>query len=475
MFVVSGLKTITIKTKYFPLQNSRYCAMRFYLLAIMMLSIMGCTVIATRPKNAFRTITNNSPTSSATGKIDFIEKMNNVTSTVMTANNKLTLLTNGYQVFPAMLSEISKAKTRISLETYIFRFDSVGNKFYKALVNASKRGVKVRFLCDSVGSKTVDRESFFELLSLNGEVRFFNPVKNWTVIRLNNRDHRKILVIDGKVAFLGGLNYAEEYDGDGINGWRDTAIMVNGRAAIEAEKVFQATWNQGGRNFIGKDLPFVGINPIKRAIDKPLVYLLNRKDEFVHPQTFEVVTPKDKGLVRVVSSAPDRMASNILDMYLLAINSAHKRVWITSGYFIPPMILSRAIIAAAKRGVDVCLITQGRTDEPTVRKISIGFYGKLIGNGVKVYEWKGKILHAKTMLVDDNWATIGSANLDGRALFLNYEANVAFISKPLLAEMIKQFKQDLRNSQRINLKEWKNRGLKQKTEELLMYPLESQF
>ncbi|MHC4871636.1 MAG: phospholipase D-like domain-containing protein [Planctomycetota bacterium] len=442
---------------------------------ILAIFLTGCTTVTPRPKNTIRTVLRITPRASATAADDFIKKMDHVTGSQGTSGNKVTLLTNGDEAFPAMLSAIDNAKERISFETYIIRLDILGTKFYKALVRAAKRGVKIRFLCDSVGSRTVNREHFKELLENKGEVRFFNPVKNWTVIRLNNRDHRKILVVDNKVAFMGGLNLAEEYDGNGSNGWRDTAVRIEGEAAIAAEHIFLSSWYQGGAGYLGKDLPLVGLTPIKRAIDEPFMIIFSKKDNFVSP----LPSPPDKagenGFVRAVSSAPDRMASNILDMYLLAINSSQKRVWITSGYFIPPWTLSRAMTEAVQRGVDVRLITQGQTDEPTVRKISVGFYGKLLEKGIKIYEWKNTVLHSKTMLVDDNWGTIGSANLDGRALYLNYEANFAFIDKDCVNDMAKQFEEDLKNCREITFEEWKKRDFKQKAGEVIMTPIENQF
>lgn len=451
---------------------------RFLILILfsLLFSLHGCTLFSPRPKNMARTVFNVTPQAESISGSEFERSMDRLTATHLTSGNQATLLTNGDTVFPAMLHAIRSAKTRISLGTYIFRMDSVGERFFQALLDAVKRGVTVRFLCDTVGSRTVNEETFKKLTEAGAEVRFFNPLANWTAIRLNNRNHQKILVVDGHTAFMGGLNLATEYDGNGATGWRDTAVQITGPAALEAERIFADSWVQGGDSFLGKDLPVVGLNPIKRAIDEPFLRLLGRQNDFIPSDTESPVSPATgTALVRAVSSSPDQMSSTILDMYLLAINSAKRHVYVSCGYFIPPKTLSRALIQASRRGVDVRLITQGETDEPTVRKISIGFYGRFLKEGIRIYEWQKTILHAKIMVVDDRWSTIGSANLDGRALFLNYEANFSITSPEFGSRMSDQFHQDLVKCVEIDLPTWQKRSVKQKTSEVLLRPFEDQF
>ncbi len=399
--------------------------------------------------------------------------MDRITGTTATSGNRAQLLTNGEHAFPEMLAAIDNAEKRISFEIYKIRMDSVGRRFVEALTNAAERGVRVRFLYDAYGSRTVNGRDFAVLRAAGAEVRVFNPVMWWTLLRVNNRDHRKILVVDGRITFVGGLNLGEEYDGNGMNGWRDTVLMVEGPAALDAERVFASSWLQGGRGFIGKDLPVVGFRPLKRALDDPLMWLLGLNGAFCLPEH----APAAEGTahVRVVASAPDRLTSTIVDKYLLAINSAQRRISITSAYFVPPLILRRAIVDAAKRGVRVRLILQGSSDVSTVRTISIGYYGRLLKHGVEIYKWTRSVLHAKTMVVDGVWATVGSANLDGRALFLSYEANMAVIDPGFAAAMERQFENDLKHCRRVTLKEWKKRPFKQKVVEILLTPFVGQF
>jgi len=435
--------------------------------------VHGCTFFAPRPKNLLRTVLYTAPRAKAIETERFTRTMDRVTGTSATEANRVHLLTNGEEAFPAMLAAIEHAEQCIALEMYKIRMDSVGETFVRALSRAARRGVRVRFLYDAYGSRSVTYSDFRGLIDAGAEVRVFNPILWLTFLRLNNRDHHKILVVDGRIAFLGGLNLAEEYDGDGFSGWRDTALMIEGPAARDAERVFNESWLQGGINLIGKDLPVVGINPLKRAVDSPLVWLLDLDEEMCLP----ACAPPAGGTarVRIVPSNPDAFNSTIIDKYLLAINSARKSICITSAYFLPPLVLRRALVNAAKRGVQVRLVLQGSSDSPLVRIIAIGYYGRLLKHGVEIYEWTRSVLHAKTMVVDGVWSTIGSANLDGRALFLSYEGNAAVLDPSLAAAMEQQFERDLRHCRRVRLEEWKKRPLSQRMVEILLIPLVGQF
>jgi len=433
----------------------------------------GCTFFAPRPKNVLRTVFYTAPRAKAIETEKFTRTMDRVTGTSETCHNHVQLLTNGEEAFPAMLAAIDHAEQCISLEMYKIRMDAVGQTFVRALIRAARRGVRVRFLYDAFGSRSVTYSDFKELIDAGAEVSIFNPILWLTFVRLNNRDHHKVLVVDGRIAFLGGLNLADEYDGDGLSGWRDTALMIEGPAALDAERVFNELWLQGGINLIGKDLPVVGINPLKRAVDSPLVWLLNLEGEMYIPEHPPPVG--GTATVRIVPSNPDAFNSTIVDKYLLAINSAQRSICITSAYFVPPLVLRRALVNAAKRGVHVRLILQGATDTPLVHTIAIGYYGRLLKHGVEIYEWTKSVLHAKTMVVDGVWSTIGSANLDGRALFLSYEVNAAVLDPSLAVAMEQQFERDLRHCRRVRLKEWRKRPLSQRMVEILLIPLVGQF
>jgi cardiolipin synthase len=443
-------------------------------LAALLVAIHGCTCFAPRPKNMMRTMLYAVPRSDSVESQQFSFTMDRITGTRAFDANHVQLLTNGQEVFPAMLAAIESAQKCISMEFYKIRMDSVGEAFVNALIRAAQRGVRVRFLYDAYGSRSVTYNDFSELIDAGAEVCIFNPVLWLTFLRVNNRDHRKILVVDGRIAFLGGLNLAEEYDGDGFSGWRDTALMIEGPAALAAERVFNESWLQGGMGFIGKDLPVLGINPIKQVADSPLVRLFDLDGDLCLSE-HNPSSPKGTARARIVPSDPDSMSSTILDKYLLAINSARKNISLTCAYFMPPLVLRRALVQAAKRGVRVRIILQGSTDVPLVRAVIVGHYGRLLKHGIEIYEWTSSVLHAKTMVVDGVWSTIGSANLDGRALFLSYEANAAVLDPSLAAAMEEQFEEDLKHCRRVRLEEWKKRSFTQRMIEIIFTPLIGQF
>jgi cardiolipin synthase len=217
----------------------------------------------------------------------------------------------------------------------------------------------------------------------------------------------------------------------------------------------------------------VGINPFKRVVDSPLVWLFDLDGDCC--PAGDDPPARGSACVRIVPSNPDSLGSTIVDKYLLAINSARESIAITCAYFLPPLVLRRALVNAARRGVQVRLILQGTTDTPLVRTISIGYYGRLLKHGVEIYEWTPSVLHAKTMVVDGVWSTIGSANLDGRALFLSYEVNAAVQDRLLAHTLEGQFEKDLQHCRRVTLEEWKRRPLSQKVVEVLLTPFIGQF
>ncbi len=436
-------------------------------------AISGCTYIPAKPRTSIHTLLDINPRSEPPGSMAFEQAMDRLTDTLSSSGNEVRLLINGDEAFPAMLEAIGNAQSRIAAETYILTLDRTGRQVIDALAEASRRGVKVRLLYDDVGSKGLRPAAMPELKDAGVEIKVFNPVKNWTVVRINNRDHRKILVVDGAVAFLGGMNYADEYNGDGISrGWRDTHLRISGPAARDAENVFAASWLQGGVGFLGKDLPIIGAAGIKRAVEEPLLRLLGQAKAELPSLP---ATAHGDARVRIVASSPESMASRIFDMYILAINSAQKRVWITNAYFIPPLALRRALCDAAARGVDVRMILAGPTDVPTIKVLSTRWYGVLMKAGARIYEWQPSVLHAKCMVVDGIWVTIGSANLDSRALFLNYEINAAVTDSDLAAAAEKQFQADLSHCKEISYEEWRQRSLGSRAREIMLAPIEGQM
>ncbi|PCJ58187.1 MAG: hypothetical protein COA79_14300 [Planctomycetota bacterium] len=434
----------------------------------------SCTTIAYRPRHLFRTVFNISPKSTPPGTIQFEKDMSRLTDTILTKGNHAEPLFNGEEVFPKMTELIRNAKEDINFEVYILKEDQTGRFFMNELVKAKqKNNPNIKFMTDELGN---DLHAFrrTKILKKSGiKRRIFNPLFNWTIFRYNNRNHRKTLSVDGKYALISGLNLGNEYRGHGFNRFRDNGVYLEGPIVFEIEKSFKRTWKQAGYGWIEKDLPIIGINSVKRGLEKGLLSLVG----LYRPNKLKKRFQENAGDmdIRLVTNSPDWLSSRLLDMYLLSINSAEKKVYITSSYFVPPILIQRALKKAAKRGVDVRLLLQGKTDQNFVRQLAINKYGRLLDAGVKIYEWPNSILHVKTIVVDGIWSSLGSCNIDGRSFFLNYEANVAITNKSFSKTLENKFLEDIQLSETISKKEWKKRKWYKKLIGLLITPFKGQF
>lgn len=373
----------------------------------------------------------------------------------LTAGNKAELLQDGAATYRAMLAAIEAAKDHIHLETYILDDDEVGQRFADALVAKQRQGVQVRLIHDSVGTLNTPREFFRKLTDSGIQVVEFNPVNpavagvDW---ELNERDHRKLLIVDGRVAFLGGINISGVYSsgsfssgagssrsekpaGDRIP-WRDTHVQLQGPVVAEFQKLFLQTW-----------VAQKGPPPAGGAL---------------YPR----LQPAGKDVVRAIGSSPEEPYSRIYATLLSAIHSAETSVYITNAYFAPDPQLLDALEDAARRGVDVKLILPGKTDSWLVFHAGRNYYARLLRAGVKLYERQGVILHAKTASVDGVWSTIGSTNLDWRSFLHNHELNAVVLGAGFGAQLQTLFDADLAGSTRVTLAQWERRGLGLRIQEL---------
>lgn len=333
--------------------------------------------------------------------------------------HRLILLKNGEETYPSMLEAIQSARTHICLETYIFRADATGIQIAEALMERARAGVEVNVIADAWGSPLP--AGFLRRLRRAG-VRFllYNPVRiSWRALktrfaRVWRRDHRKILVVDNRVGFTGGLNIADDYASETMGGWgwRDTHLRIEGPAVAELLYIFLRTWRAEGGEPLDED---------------------RYRNEARRPD------PK----VRVLGSDLRRGRMMIRDAYLEAIRNARERLWITSAYFLPSGKLLRAIKGAARRGVDVRLMLAGTTDVPPARYAAQSFYSRLLKAGARIFEWNGTVLHAKTALADDRWATVGSSNLDTMSLRMNLEVNAIVEDRRFNAALARLFEEDL--------------------------------
>lgn len=340
-------------------------------------------------------------------------------ATLEVGAHRLSLLRNGDQTYPSMLEAIASARSFICLETYIFRADRTGTRVAEALMERARAGVEVNLILDAWGSPLP--AGFLRKLREAGvRILLYNPVRiSWRAVqtrfaRFWRRDHRKILVVDGRVGFTGGLNVGDDYASEAMGGWgwRDTHLRIEGPAVSELLYVFLRTWRgEGGA-------------PIDEG---------RYRNEGRRPD------PK----VRVLASDLRRGRLMIRDAYLDAVDSAKRRLWITSAYFLPSGKLVRALKAAARRGVDVRLLLAGTTDIPPARYAAQSFYTRLLKAGVRIFEWSGTVLHAKTALADRHWATVGSTNLDTMSMRMNLEVNAIVEDEQFNAVLARLFEEDL--------------------------------
>ncbi|WP_229519264.1 cardiolipin synthase [Massilia rhizosphaerae] len=365
------------------------------------------------------------------------------TGVPLIAGNKVKLLFDGPATMREMMAAARVATSSINLETYIFDSDKVGNEFADLLIDKQRQGVAVNVMVDAVGAIGTPAAFFDRMRQAGIRVLIFNPVNpakahgNW---ELNNRNHRKLMVVDGKVAFTGGINISSTYansslfrsrhkpdqvDGDKV-GWRDTHVKIEGPAVAPLQWSFINLWvrQEGG------ELP-------------PAEY-------------FPTLTPVGDKIIRVLASDPDR-ASDIYKALVVAINEAKRSIHITCAYFVPDQQIVDSLTSAARRGVDVKLVLPGVSDHSLIRYAGQAFYDQLLAGGVRIFELQIAVLHAKTAVIDGGWSTIGSANIDRRSFIHNYELNVVVMDPAFGASMESAFNEDLRDSKEVTLERWQHR------------------
>lgn len=378
-----------------------------------------------------------------------------VTGSPLIEGNKVTLLFDGPETMTAMIAAIEHAKSTINFETYIFDQDLLGQRFADLLIEKQLAGVQVNIIYDSVGSIGTPSD-FFERMRATGikliEFNPVNPLRRFGHWQLNHRDHRKILVVDGKVGFAGGVNISAAYANSslfrskrhadaGTIGWRDTHVMIEGPAVASLQLLFLKTWEDQG----SEDLPDLDYFPT----------LSNAGNKAVH----------------ILGSQPGGDYA-IYKAYILAIQQARHSIHITTPYFAPDRQLVNALIAAAERGVDVTMILPSVSDIGLVFQAGRSFYTQLLRAGIHIYQLQIAVLHAKTAIIDSIWSTVGSTNLDIRSFLHNDEANVIVIDEEFGREMEKAFQDDLLDSYQITLDQWQQRPFSERLREWIARSME---
>ncbi len=354
-----------------------------------------------------------------------------LTGSPVTGGNSVTVLRNGCRIFPAMLQAIRSAEHSVDFATYVYWTGSIAEEFVVALVERARAGVEINVLLDAVGAAKMDRALVAALEDAGVTVAWFRPPRWYTTHKLNNRTHRKILVVDGRVGFTGGVGIAEEWTGDceDPDHWRDTHLRVDGPAVRGLYAGFQENWVEATRAIlVGEHLPEL---------------------------------PAGRGGVRahVTRSSASHGSTEAEELFYVAISAARERLWLTSAYFAPRAAFVEALIDAAQRGVDVQVLVNGsKGDKEVVRQAGRRSYTRLLEGGVRVHEYERTMLHAKIMTVDRSWATVGSINMDNRSIALNDELNISIFDDDVTRVLDDHFEQDLADSDEIDLGRWRRRA-----------------
>jgi cardiolipin synthase len=364
--------------------------------------------------------------------------------------NRIRLLVNGDEIYPAMLAAISRAERSVNMESYIFWSGRASTRFRDALVERAQHGVEVRILLDALGStRSKLRREDVEFLREGGcRVEFYHPVRPWMLDRINHRSHRRILVVDGRVAFTGGAGIADVWLGNAETAehWRDTHVEVTGPVVAQLQSAFQENWGAVRGEALTGDAFFP---KLERA-----------------------------GSVRaqVITSSPESPSSATKLLYAISISAATKRLWLSNSYFLPDEDTSALLVEAAKRGVDVHILVPGKVnDVPATKAGARSSFGTLLAGGVKISEYQPTMFHPKTMVVDGLFATIGSTNFDNRSFRLNDEINLAVYDRETGRKLEELFEKDLARSRLYTLQQWRDRPVRERLTELLVMPFRGEL
>ena len=368
----------------------------------------------------------------------FLRSMGSLLGPAILGGNKISTLLNGDEIFPAMLEAIRSAKKTITFETYIYWSGTIGDEFAEALSERARAGVKVHVLLDWVGSSKAKKEYIDKMKASGVEVTKYHPLRWYNFQRVNNRTHRKILVVDGKVGFTGGVGIADKWSGHAQDPehWRDSHFRLEGPAVAQMQAAFMDNW-------------------------------VKTQSKVLHGEEyFPALTPVGSSLAQVFKSSPGEGSESVRLMYLLSIASARKRLLIANSYFVPDDLAVSTLADAQKRGVDVEIIVPGtKIDSELSRKASRSRWGDLLEAGIEIYEYQPTMYHCKVMVVDDVWVSVGSTNFDNRSFRLNDEENLNVYDAELAREQTKDFEEDRKKAHRVTLEEWKHRPLWEKIAE----------
>jgi len=383
------------------------------------------------------------------GEPSFFPTIEAYTDAPIVGGNRIDLLFNGDETFPAMLRDIIAAKSTITFAQYLYEDGSISYEFAQAFSDRCRAGVQVHILIDNQGSQKIPDKIPAMMRDAGCHVEFFRRVEAqqvflpWKLLKYNYRNHRRVLVIDGRVGFTGGYGISEAWTGDGRteDHWRETNARVEGPVVKYLQAAFSESWLEATGTVLGGD------------------------------GYFPRLEPQGKVSAQMVKSSPIGGSFQNYMLFLLSISSAKKSILITNSYFIPDDTMIEALLNAAARGVRVVVLVPGKIDHQITYRASRSNYGRMLLGGIQIFEYMPALMHAKTMVVDGVWATVGSTNFDNRSFALNEELNLTVYDSGLARRLEEAFEQDLKYSRKITYEEWNSRGIGERIYEFFAFPV----
>ena len=413
----------------------------------LVLTLVGA-LIAVNFTTGEKKVERNLPRLYSTQDSQFRRAMGSLLGPGIVGGNRVQELLNGEQIFPAMLAAIRSAKHTITFETYIYWSGDIGREFAEALAERSRVGVKVHVLLDWVGSAKIDASFLEQMKSAGVEIEKFHKPEWHTLARMNNRTHRKLLVIDGSTGFTGGVGIAPKWTGSGQDAehWRDSHFRIEGPAVAQMQAVFMDNW-------------------------------LKATGKVMHGESyFPALQTMGSSDAQVFSSSPSGGSESMELMYHLSITAAERTIDLSSAYFVPDELTTKALTDALRRGVKIRIITPGEIiDTETVRAASRGSWGPLLKAGAEIHEYQPSMYHCKVMIVDNLLVSVGSTNFDNRSFRLNDEANLNIFDATFAERQTRIFQDDLQRSRQVTFDAWAARPFREKMKERLALILESQL
>ncbi len=405
------------------------------LLFLGLLIVVATLLVVNLFSGSEKKIKHNFPHEHGVDHPQFLRSMGALLGPALVDGNRTTTLLNGDEIFPSMLQAIGAAKKTITFETYIYWSGAIGKEFADALSQRARAGVKAHVLVDWVGSQKMEKALFDEMREAGVQIEKYHPLAWYTLDKLNNRTHRKLLVTDGRVGFTGGVGIADTWTGHAQDRdhWRDTHYRVEGPVAAQMQAAFADNWTKVSGVVLQGEGYFPALQPVGNH------------------------------LAQVFRSSEEGGAESTHLMYLLSIAAASKTIDLSMAYFVPDELALDALVDALKRGVKIRIIMPGAaTDESLVRRASRALWGPILQAGAELYEYQPTMYHCKVLVIDGLWTSVGSTNFDTRSFRLNDEANLNVHDRDFALRQISDFENDLKRSRRITHEEWANRPWQEK-------------